>query len=96
LFSGQPPLPCGDYHAADDIGFQERRHSGQSRARYFRGIPKRITEDFGFSIGRTYTRTLVPVGPNAHGWQNLETTFKYQFLTWPQSEFVLSGGVAVE
>ncbi len=57
---------------------------------------KRITEDFGVSIGRTYTRLWVPGGPNASGWQNLETTFKYQFLTWPQSEFVLSAGVSVE
>jgi hypothetical protein len=38
----------------------------------------------------------VPGGPNARGWQNLETTFKYQFLTWPQSEFVISAGVSVE
>jgi hypothetical protein len=57
---------------------------------------KRITEDFGVSVGRTYTRLWVPGGPGAHGWQNLETTFKYQFLTWPQSEFVLSAGVSVE
>jgi hypothetical protein len=57
---------------------------------------KRITEDFGVSIGRTYTRLWVPGGPNASGWQNLETTFKYQFLTWPQSEFVVSAGVSVE
>jgi hypothetical protein len=59
-------------------------------------VSKRITEDFGVSIGRTYTRLLVPGGPNASGWQNLETTFKYQFLTWPQSEFVVSAGVSVE
>jgi hypothetical protein len=57
---------------------------------------KRITEDFGVSIGRSYTRLWVPGGPGAHGWQNLETTFKYQFLTWPQSEFVLSAGISVE
>jgi hypothetical protein len=57
---------------------------------------KRITDDFGVSVGRTYTRLWVPGGPGAHGWQNLETTFKYQFLTWPQSEFVLSAGVSVE
>jgi hypothetical protein len=59
-------------------------------------VSKRITEDFGVSIGRTYTRLWVPGGPNASGWQNLETTFKYQFLTWPQSEFVVSAGVSVE
>lgn len=57
---------------------------------------KRITEDFGVSIGRTFTRLIVPGGPNASGFQNLETTFKYQFLTLPQPEFVLSAGVSVE
>ena len=59
-------------------------------------VSKRITEDFGVSIGRTYTRLWVPGGPNASGFQNLETTFKYQFLTVPQSEFVVSAGVSVE
>jgi hypothetical protein len=59
-------------------------------------VSKRITEDFGVSIGRTYTRLWVPGGPNASGWQDLETSFKYQFLTLPQSEFVISAGVSVE
>src|SRR3954469_22060396 len=59
-------------------------------------ISNRTTENFGGSVGRTYTRLWGPGGPGAHGWQNLETTFKYQFLTWPQSEFVLSAGVSVE
>ena len=41
---------------------------------------KRITENFGISIGETWTHLRPPGGPNASGFQNLETTFKYQFL----------------
>jgi hypothetical protein len=59
-------------------------------------VSKRITENFGVSVGRTYTRLLVPGGPNPSGFQNLETTFKYQFLTLPQSEFVVSAGLSAE
>jgi len=35
-------------------------------------------------------------GMNMSGWQNLQTTFKYQFLTDKKSEFVLSAGLFVD
>src|SRR5215470_17658751 len=35
---------------------------------------KRITETFGISIGSTWTHLRPPGGPNASGFQNLETT----------------------
>lgn len=57
---------------------------------------KRITQDFGISIGRTFTRLRVPGGPSSSGFQNLETTFKYQFATVPEQELVMSAGVSVE
>lgn len=57
---------------------------------------KRITENFGISIGSTWTRLNVPGGPNASGFQNLETSFKYQVLTVPSAEFVMSASVDVE
>jgi hypothetical protein len=57
---------------------------------------KRITDNFGISVGSTWTRLLVPGGPNAHGFQNLGTTFKYQFPTAPAGEFVVSAGLSVE
>lgn len=57
---------------------------------------KRITEDVGISVGSAFTRLRVPGGPSASGWQNLETTLKYQFLTHPEAEFVMSAGLSVE
>jgi hypothetical protein len=53
---------------------------------------KRISEYFGISVGDTYTR----LSPGGHGFGNLETTLKYQFITDPQHEFVASVGVSAE
>ena len=57
---------------------------------------KRITEYFGVSISPTWTHLSQPGMPNQSGFQNLETTFKYQFLTLPEQEFVMSGALVVE
>jgi len=57
---------------------------------------KRITENFGISIGETWTHLRPPGGPNASGFQNLETTFKYQFLRDAPHELAMSAGVEVE
>jgi len=57
---------------------------------------KRITDTFGISVGPTWTHLHVPGGPNASGFQNLETTFKWQFLTWAEHELVMSVGLGVE
>jgi len=57
---------------------------------------KRITESFGISVGPTWTHLAQPGGPNASGFQNLETSFKYQFLTVPEQELVVSAAVEVE
>jgi len=57
---------------------------------------KRITEQFGVSIGSTWTHLRPPGGPNASGFQNLETSFKYQFLTVPEQEFVMSASLDIE
>ena len=57
---------------------------------------KRITEYFGLSIGSTWTH-LRPSGmPSQSGFQNVEVTAKYQFLTLPQYEFVMSAGLSAE
>ena len=57
---------------------------------------KRITDTFGVSVGSTWTH-LRPSGmPSQSGFQNVETTFKYQFLTMPEREFVMSAGLSVE
>jgi hypothetical protein len=57
---------------------------------------KRITESFGVSFGATWTRLRPPDAPNASGFQNFETMFKYQFLTDAAHELVMSIGLAIE
>src|SRR5262245_34752031 len=57
---------------------------------------KRITENLGVSVGSTWTRLSLPGGPAVSGFQNLETTLKYQFVTDAAREFVMSAAVSVE
>jgi hypothetical protein len=57
---------------------------------------KRITDTVGVSISPTWTRIATPGAPNAYGFQNVETTLKYQFLTLPQQELVVSAAVVAE
>ncbi len=57
---------------------------------------KRITETFGISISPTWTHLSQPGSPNVSGFQNLETTFKTQFLTLPEQEFVMSAALVVD
>jgi hypothetical protein len=57
---------------------------------------KRITDKFGISIGTAWTQ-LSPAGEaRVDGFQNLEASFKYQFLTEPARELVMSGALGVE
>src|ERR1700743_1731385 len=57
---------------------------------------KRTTDTVGVSISPTWTRIAPPGAPNAYGFQNVETTLKYQFLTLPQQELVVSGARVAE
>jgi hypothetical protein len=57
---------------------------------------KRITEFFGVSVGSTWTNLNQPGMPSQSGFQNVETTFKYQFLTWAEHEFVMSAALVAE
>lgn len=57
---------------------------------------KRITETFGISTASTWTRLSPPGGPKASGFQNLETTLKYQFLKDPARELIMSLGLNIE
>src|ERR1700739_723509 len=43
-------------------------------------LSKRITENFGVSIGETWTQIRQPDGTVTAGFQDLETTFQYQLL----------------
>lgn len=57
---------------------------------------KRITEYFGISIAPAWTHIAQPGMAAVSGFQNLETTFKYQFLTLPDYEFVMSAALVVD
>jgi hypothetical protein len=57
---------------------------------------KRITEYFGVSINSTWTNLNQPGMPSQSGFQNVELTAKYQFLTWNEHEFVMSAALVAE
>jgi hypothetical protein len=59
-------------------------------------LSKRITETFGVSLGETWIHLKNPDGTTAQGFDNLATAFKYQFLTDPEREFVMSASVDVD
>jgi len=56
---------------------------------------KRLTENLGVSVGETWTRLKSPDG-SVKGFQNLETTLKYQLLKDPGSESILAVGLGAE
>jgi hypothetical protein len=59
-------------------------------------LSKRITNTLGVSIGAAWSQ-ITPQGmPSVTGFQNLETTIKWQLATIPQHEFVMSAGFAIE
>ncbi|MGO4685005.1 hypothetical protein [Hyphomicrobium sp. 2TAF46] len=59
-------------------------------------ISKRITETFGISVGDTWVHLKGPSGATAQGFDNLETSFKFQFVTDPADEFVMSAALDVD
>jgi hypothetical protein len=59
-------------------------------------ISKRITEDFGVSIGQTWSHITQPGNPTLAGFGNLETTFQYQLLKNGPHELALMAGLIVD
>ncbi len=59
-------------------------------------LSKRITENFGVSIGENWTQIRQPDGSVTAGFQNLETTFQYQLVKDSSREFALLAGVIVD
>src|SRR5262249_20242278 len=59
-------------------------------------ISKRITEDFGVSIGDTWSRIRQPGSPTREGFANLDTTFQYQLMKDASHEFAMLVGLGVE
>src|SRR5258708_9324609 len=57
---------------------------------------KRITYTLGVSIGAALSQITPPGMPTVSGFQNLETTVKWQFATVPQPGLVISLGLGIE
>jgi hypothetical protein len=57
-------------------------------------ISKRITEDFGVSIGDGSTQIRQPGSPTIAGFGNLETAFQYELLKEPTYETAMLLGLA--
>ncbi len=59
-------------------------------------ISKRITEDFGISVGETWKHISQPGNPSLSGFGNLETTFQYQLLKDGPHELAMLLGLIVD
>jgi hypothetical protein len=57
---------------------------------------KTITENFGVSIGDTWVHLDVPHGGTHSGFDNLETSFKYQFVRDARDELAMSMALDVD
>lgn len=57
---------------------------------------KRLTSSLGVSFGETWTRLKEPGAPAAGGFQNLETSIKWQALTSAEHEAILAFGLQAE
>ena len=59
-------------------------------------LSKRITDDFGISVGSTWSRISEPGAPVAYGFQNLETAFQYQVVKNAEHEFAMMASLNIE
>jgi hypothetical protein len=59
-------------------------------------LSKRITQDFGISIGDTWSQITQPGGPKRVGFADLETTAQYQLLKDDPHELALLLGLIVD
>jgi hypothetical protein len=57
---------------------------------------KRITENFGISVGQNWTSIRQHDGTVTQGFGNLETTFQYQILKNPEHELAILAGLVVD
>ena len=55
-------------------------------------LSKRITENFGVSIGQNWTQIRQPDGTLTSGFQNLETAFQYQVVKDRSQELAVLAG----
>jgi hypothetical protein len=59
-------------------------------------LAKRITEDFGITVGDTWSHVHQPGGFTIAGFNNLDTAFQYQLFKDPAHELALLVGLVVE
>jgi hypothetical protein len=59
-------------------------------------ISKRITEDFGVTVGDTWSQIRQPGNPTRAGFANLDTTFQYQLMKDAPHELAMLVGLSVE
>ena len=59
-------------------------------------LSKKITDTFGISVGDTWIHLREPGGKTVQGFDNFATSFKFQFLTDPAEEFVMSASLDVD
>ena len=59
-------------------------------------ISKRITEDFGVTIGDAWSQIRQPGSPTRAGFANLDTTFQYQLMRDASHELAMLVGLSVE
>ncbi len=57
---------------------------------------KRLTSTFGISLGETWSRLKEPGSPASSGFQNLETSIKWQAVTSAEHEAILAFGLDAE
>ena len=76
------------FKTGDDPAARELDISGE--------FAKRITDDFGISVGSTWTQLRTPGSPTVSGFQNLETAFQYQLLKNDAHEFAMTAGLNIE
>lgn len=93
-FAGQRFFPATiateDPAAADELALPTVTHLGDE-TEWEGEFAKRITPHVALSVGGAWTD-----GQDAQGWQNLSTGVKWQFLTNPDAELMMSAGVDVE
>src|SRR4051794_33111473 len=74
------------FKTGDDPAVRELDVSGE--------YSKRLTSRLGVSFGETWTQLKAPGDAKVQGFQNLETTLKYQFLTSPEHEAIMAAGLS--
>jgi hypothetical protein len=98
-------LAIDDPFVADEMSLPtvqgvQRKATDEDPATYETAISaelsKRLSRDVGLSLGGAYLIQNQRGGPTVTGFDNLEVSIKYQFLTIPEHELLLSAGLEAD